>query len=45
VVANDWLVSLRTGSHEVVVFADGRIVVKGTCEVEEARALVASLWR
>ncbi len=39
VVANEWLASLRVGEHELIVFADGRALVKGTGDVAEALAL------
>jgi len=40
VVANDWLVSLTVGAHEIVVHSDGRALVKGTEDVGEAEALL-----
>ena len=39
VVANDWLASLTVGEHELLVFLDGRCLVKGTNDVAEAQAL------
>ena len=41
VVVNDWLVSLAVGGREVIVFRDGRAVVKGTDDVVEAERLAA----
>ena len=41
VVANEWLVSLTVGDHEIIAFADGRGLVKGTDDVGEAEALFA----
>ncbi|MFW6161537.1 MAG: ThiF family adenylyltransferase [Planctomycetota bacterium] len=40
VVANEWLVSLTAGGRELIIFADGRSLVKGTSSVAEAQALV-----
>jgi len=39
VVANDWLVSLTAGGRELIVFRDGRGVVKGTDDADGAQAL------
>ena len=41
VVATAWLASLAVGEHEILVFADGRAVVKGTEDVRVAEELVA----
>ncbi|HNX49128.1 MAG TPA: ThiF family adenylyltransferase [Thermoanaerobaculaceae bacterium] len=43
VVANQHLLRLRTGELELTVFADGRIVVKGTSDPTQARAAAARL--
>lgn len=43
VVLGEHLVRLRTGALELTLFADGRIVVKGTDDVAEARAAAARL--
>ena len=40
VVANKWLASLTVGERELIVFADGRALVKGTGDVSEAERLV-----
>jgi len=39
VVANRWLASLAVGGHEIIAFADGRGLVKGTAVVADAEAL------
>lgn len=39
VVANPWLVSLRVGGHEIIVFADGRGMVNGVAEPVAAQGL------
>ncbi|MFP4056720.1 MAG: ThiF family adenylyltransferase [Candidatus Brocadiia bacterium] len=41
VVANDWLASLSVGDQELVVWADGRAVVKGADSVAAAEELRA----
>jgi adenylyltransferase/sulfurtransferase len=38
VVVNDWLASLTVGEMEIIVFRDGRGVVKGTESPAEAMA-------
>ncbi|HPW55358.1 MAG: ThiF family adenylyltransferase [Thermoanaerobaculaceae bacterium] len=43
VVHGEHLVRLRTGEHELTLFADGRIVVKGTGDIATARAAAARL--
>jgi len=43
VVLNDWLVSLRVGEHEVIVFRDGRCIVKGTADPAAARSILNRL--
>ncbi len=48
VVISDYLVRLRTEQHELTVFPDNRVIVKGTDDVGIARSLVAkyiSTWR
>jgi len=41
VVANEHLVRLRASDAELVVFADGRAIVKGTADAARARAVLA----
>ena len=41
VVANEWLTSLTVGGHEIIVFQDGRCLVKGASDVAEAQELAA----
>ena len=41
VVANEHLVRLRANDAELVVFADGRAIVKGTADAARARAVLA----
>lgn len=41
VLANDYLVRLRTGACELTIFADGRVIVKGTEDAGIARGLIA----
>jgi adenylyltransferase/sulfurtransferase len=41
VVANDHLVRLRAPEAEIVVFADGRAIVKGTADAARARSVYA----
>ncbi|MDQ6693365.1 MAG: ThiF family adenylyltransferase [Chloroflexota bacterium] len=41
VVVNEYLVRLRTGAYEMTLFADGRVIVKGTDDAGVARSLVA----
>ncbi|HYP39501.1 MAG TPA: ThiF family adenylyltransferase [Chloroflexia bacterium] len=41
VLANDYLVRLRTGACELTIFADGRVIVKGTEDAGIARSLIA----
>jgi molybdopterin-synthase adenylyltransferase len=41
VLANDYIVRLRTGRNELTVFADSRVIVKGTEDPAVARGLVA----
>jgi adenylyltransferase/sulfurtransferase len=41
VVANAHLVRLRAPDAELVVFADGRAIVRGTAEASRARAVLA----
>lgn len=43
VLANEYLLRLRAGELELTLFADGRIVVKGTADVAAARAAAARL--
>jgi molybdopterin/thiamine biosynthesis adenylyltransferase len=38
---NAFLLVFRTGPNELVVFPDGRVLVKGTADPDEARTLVA----
>lgn len=45
VLVNQHLLRLRAGELEVTLFADGRIVVKGTGDLSEARAAAARLLR
>lgn len=39
--SNGYLLEIRPGDREITVFADGRILVKGTTDETEARALAA----
>lgn len=39
VVANEWLATLALGERELIVFGDGRCLVKGTADVAEAQVL------
>jgi len=39
VAANPWLVSLKAGGHETIVFADGRGMVSGVTDVATAQAI------
>jgi adenylyltransferase/sulfurtransferase len=41
VVENDWLVRFFGEGADLVVFRDGRVLVKGTGDVARARALCA----
>jgi adenylyltransferase/sulfurtransferase len=41
VLANEYVVRLRTGSNELTVFPDSRVIVKGTDDAAVARSLVA----
>ena len=41
VLANEYLVRLRTGQHELTIFPDGRVIVKGTEDATRARSLAA----
>jgi molybdopterin-synthase adenylyltransferase len=41
VLANEYLVRLRTGQHELTIFPDGRVIVKGTEDATTARSLAA----
>ncbi len=41
VKANPYLVRLKTGDHELTVFADARAIVRGTDDVNVARSLYA----
>jgi molybdopterin-synthase adenylyltransferase len=41
VLANSYVVRLRTGKHELTVFPDSRVIVKGTEDTGVARGLVA----
>lgn len=41
VLANEYVVRLRTGLHEMTVFGDSRVIVKGTEDATLARSLVA----
>src|SRR5207244_2557147 len=41
VLANEYVVRLRTGKYEMTVFADSRVIVKGTQDFATARSLVA----
>jgi adenylyltransferase/sulfurtransferase len=43
VLVNEHLLRLRTGELELTLFADGRIVVKGTGDLSVARAAAAQL--
>jgi len=41
VLANEYLVRLRTEQHELTIFPDGRVIVKGTEDATTARSLAA----
>lgn len=41
VTANEYLVRFRAGANELVVFADGRAIVKGVKDVAQARSVYA----
>lgn len=41
VLTNEHIVRLRTGHNEMTIFADGRVIVKGTDDPAVARSLVA----
>jgi adenylyltransferase/sulfurtransferase len=41
VLANEYVVRLRTGPHELTIFPDSRVIVKGTEDAAVARGLVA----
>jgi len=41
VVANDYLVRFRSNGAELVVFGDGRAIVKGVKDAAEARSVYA----
>jgi adenylyltransferase/sulfurtransferase len=41
VLANEYLVRLRTEQHELTIFPDGRVIVKGTEDATKARSLAA----
>ncbi|MEO6458637.1 MAG: ThiF family adenylyltransferase [Chloroflexia bacterium] len=41
VLANEYLIRLRTGQHELTIFPDGRVIVKGTEDATTARSLAA----
>ncbi len=41
VLANEYLVRLRTTQHELTIFPDGRVIVKGTEDATTARSLAA----
>lgn len=41
VTANEYLVRFRADAHELVVFADGRAIVKGVKDVAQARSVYA----
>jgi adenylyltransferase/sulfurtransferase len=41
VTANEYLVRFRAGANELVVFADGRAIVKGAKDVAQARSVYA----
>lgn len=38
---NEFMLKARVGHHEIVVFADGRAIIKGTDSADEARAIYA----
>jgi len=39
ITSNDYLLRASTGKHEIVVFSDGRTIIKGTGDYTEARAI------
>jgi molybdopterin-synthase adenylyltransferase len=41
VLANEYVVRLLSGAHELTIFPDGRVIVKGTEDPAVARGLVA----
>ena len=41
VKANEYLIRLRVGAHELTVFRDARAIVRGTADAAEARTLYA----
>jgi adenylyltransferase/sulfurtransferase len=41
ILANEYVVRLRTGQHELTIFPDNRVIVKGTEDAAVARGLVA----
>lgn len=41
VLSNPYVVRLRSGKHELTIFPDGRVIVKGTEDAGVARGLVA----
>ena len=41
VTENDWLLRFAGDGADLVVFKDGRVLVKGTADVAQARALCA----
>jgi len=41
VLSNSYVVRLRTGKHELTLFPDNRVIVKGTDNAGVARELVA----
>jgi len=41
VLSNEYVVRLRTGEHELTIFPDSRVIVKGTEDAGVARSLVA----
>lgn len=41
VQAGEYLLTFKTGAHELVIFPDGRVLVKGTSDLKLARSLYA----
>jgi adenylyltransferase/sulfurtransferase len=41
ILSNEYVVRLRTGDHELTIFPDSRVIVKGTEDAGVARGLVA----